>query len=317
MPQISVIVPIYNGEKYLCRCIDSILLQTWEDFELILVNDGSNDGSLAICDEFAAKDVRIKVIDQANAGVSMARNRGIDIAKGDYICFIDCDDWVDSCYLQLLYDNLKESCAGLSMTGYREVTEAGELGRDTETIGYVSVLDSDLAMFHLFEAVDFMSFCYPWGKLFKADIIRSHNIQFNPSIAIGEDRLFIFDYLHHVGKVSCISKSTYNYLQNGNGAMAVLRRDKIDVKYLTCFDAMDIMLQHEMPDFVRKRLYTDYVAILLRFRKYDHLNDSINSIFKRKLNKIADNLIFSFGLIPLRQWIKLVLVYKMSYYYVA
>lgn len=317
MPQISVIVPIYNGEKYLCRCIDSILLQTLEDFELILVNDGSNDGSLAICDEFAAKDVRIKVIDQANAGVSMARNRGIDIAKGDYICFIDCDDWVDSCYLQLLYDNLEESSTDLSMTGYRDVTEAGELGRDTGAIGYTAVLDADQAMLHLFEAVDFMSFCYPWGKLFKADIIRSHNIRFNPSIAIGEDRLFIFDYLHHAGKVSCTSKSTYNYLQNGNGAMSMLRRKKMDVKYLTCFDAMDIMLQHEMPDFVRKKLYTEYVAILLRIRKYGYLNDSINSIFKRKLNDIVNKLIFSLGSIPLRQWLKLIFAYKMSYYHVA
>lgn len=311
MPQVSIIVPIYNGEKYLNRCIDSILLQTLEDFELVLVNDGSNDGSLPICDEYAAKDMRIKVINQANSGVSMARNNGVDTAKGDYICFIDCDDWVDPCYLQLLYNNLKESSADLSMTGYREITEAGELGKDTSTIGYTSVLDADQAMFHLFEAVDFMSFCYPWGKLFKTDIIRRHNIRFNPSIAIGEDRLFIFDYLHHAGKVSCTSKATYNYLQNGSGAMASFNAGKVDLRILSLFSSFCIMREKLMKKDILLVLNSDFVRMLIRTKVLVETKTANKEILKR-IRCFANYYIINPQSISKRLWLKLFLSFKLG-----
>ena len=99
-PKISVIVPAYNTEKYLRRCIDSILAQTFTDFELLLIDDGSTDQSGEICDEYADKDVRIKVFHKANGGVSSARNVGLDNALGEYICFCDADDWVDNDYFE-------------------------------------------------------------------------------------------------------------------------------------------------------------------------------------------------------------------------
>ena len=94
-PTISIIVPVYNSEKYLDACIDSILSQSFRDFELILVDDGSKDSSAQICDEYASQDTRVRVIHKANGGVSAARNDGLDIAKGEYITFIDSDDWVE------------------------------------------------------------------------------------------------------------------------------------------------------------------------------------------------------------------------------
>ena len=114
MPKISVIVPIFNGEKYLCRCIDSILYQTFDDFELILINDGSSDNCAAICNEYMEKDTRIKVIHQENRGVSAARNAGLDIANGDYISFVDSDDYVYPQYLEYLYRAIIESDADIS-----------------------------------------------------------------------------------------------------------------------------------------------------------------------------------------------------------
>ena len=97
---ISVIVPVYNAEKYLCRCIDSILAQTYKDFELLLIDDGSKDSSGAICDEYAAKDSRVRVFHKENGGVGFARNVGLDHAQGDWVTFVDSDDWVDVCWLQ-------------------------------------------------------------------------------------------------------------------------------------------------------------------------------------------------------------------------
>ena len=105
MPKISVIVPVYNVEKYLHRCVDSILAQTFTDFELLLINDGSKDSSGVICDEYAAKDSRVLVFHKENGGVSSARNMGLDNAKGEWISFVDSDDWVEKEYLETLYQD--------------------------------------------------------------------------------------------------------------------------------------------------------------------------------------------------------------------
>lgn len=120
MPIISCIVPVYNVEKYLANCVDSILKQTFANFELILVDDGSTDKSSSICDEYAIKDSRIKVIHKINGGVSSARNTGLDIAKGEYITFIDSDDWVDSNYFLTLYKAAIETNADLVICGFKE-----------------------------------------------------------------------------------------------------------------------------------------------------------------------------------------------------
>ena len=101
-PQISIIVPVYNSEKYLGVCIDSILSQSFRDFELILVDDGSKDSSAQICDEYASQDKRVRVIHKVNGGVSAARNDGLDIAKGEYVTFIDSDDWVEREFLSTI-----------------------------------------------------------------------------------------------------------------------------------------------------------------------------------------------------------------------
>ena len=116
MPEISVIVPVYNTEKYLDRCIRSIIDQTFSDFELILVDDGSKDNSGFICDEWEKKDSRIKVIHQKNAGAGAARNAGLAIAKGNYINFVDSDDWITPEMYEILYKLLRETSATIAMT---------------------------------------------------------------------------------------------------------------------------------------------------------------------------------------------------------
>ena len=108
MPKISVIVPVYNTEKYLHRCIDSILAQTFTDFELLLIDDGSKDNSGAICDEYAAKDSRVRVFHKENGGVSSARNLGLDNVRGEWVTFVDSDDWVEKEYIELFVKNIDD-----------------------------------------------------------------------------------------------------------------------------------------------------------------------------------------------------------------
>lgn len=120
-PKISCIVPVYNVEKYLRRCVDSILNQTFTDFELILVDDGSPDNSPAICYEYAVKDSRIKVIHKVNGGVSSARNVGLDVAKGEWICFVDSDDLIEADYMQKMYEAAINNNSDFIMCGIQQI----------------------------------------------------------------------------------------------------------------------------------------------------------------------------------------------------
>ena len=126
MPKVSVIVPVYNTEKYLPRCIESILAQTFTDFELILVNDGSTDKSGKICDEYAKKDSRIVVIHKENGGVSSARNKGIEISQGELISFIDADDWITPLYLSDLITDITSSFTDIVLHGRINVLSSNE-----------------------------------------------------------------------------------------------------------------------------------------------------------------------------------------------
>lgn len=123
---ISIIVPVYNVEKYLDRCVQSILIQSFKRFELILVNDGSTDNSFEICQKYRKKDSRVILISQENKGLSAARNTGLNNAHGDYICFIDSDDFIEKDYLKLLLNNLKSNNADISICEYFSSNEKGK-----------------------------------------------------------------------------------------------------------------------------------------------------------------------------------------------
>ena len=124
---ISVIVPVYNVEKYLRQCLDSVLAQTYRELEIILVDDGSTDGSGAICDEYATRDSRIKVVHQQNGGLSSARNAGLDLATGEYVAFVDSDDYIHETMLELLYQALVENNADTVICNFERVDEKGDV----------------------------------------------------------------------------------------------------------------------------------------------------------------------------------------------
>ena len=131
---ISIIIPVYNVKLYLDNCIQSVIQQSYTDFECILVDDGSTDGSSEICDQWAEKDNRIIIVHQPNGGVSSARNKGLEQAKGEYICFIDSDDWVDVDYLSAMINNLKEKETDLIICGLTQEF------KDRNCIDYIQVL---------------------------------------------------------------------------------------------------------------------------------------------------------------------------------
>lgn len=206
MAEVSVIVPVYNVEKYLNECIDSILAQTFTDFELILVNDGSSDRSGEICDEYAIKDKRIKVIHQQNGGVSVARNTGLNEAKGTYISFVDSDDVVLPNYLYVLLKALKDTGSDISScrSGGLVLNDTYSPEAQTTTCYIVSGKEASRSAFCVGE----LFAVHPWGSMFKRDLWK--NVRF-PIGKIHEDQAMLPKVYYKSNQCVLVEKKVYCY----------------------------------------------------------------------------------------------------------
>lgn len=221
---ISVIVPIYNAEKVLNYCVDSILNQTFQDFELILVDDGAIDKSGVLCDEYAAKNGKITAVHLENGGVSKARNIGIGLAKGEYICFIDSDDYVTETYLEeLIKTKGKYPDCDSVWCGFQTVSDYK--GSNLK----VNVFSSE-DNYSLLNRTEIMTLHekwlsqMPWNKLFNADIIKNNNIKFHEDLSLGEDLIFNLNYLDCSNGKIAIVNNALNYYISG-------RKESLDNKY--------------------------------------------------------------------------------------
>ncbi|MCI5776804.1 MAG: glycosyltransferase [Bacteroidales bacterium] len=251
--QISIIVPVYNSEKYLNGCIDSILCQSFTDWQLTLVNDGSTDTSRLICEEYASKDSRICVINKPNGGCSSARNAGIESvsnticnklssgnpmvdASDKFFYFPDSDDRLEPNALQILHQAISNGKFDLAIAGYNRFDESG-----TKIFGMrnsnTEVLTHKAALKEMFVAKDHNYQGYLWNKLFRADIIINAKIRFDERISFNEDRLFITQYLcASTNNVAYTTTPVYNYYQRQSGAMGSLEH-AYNPLYATDFDA--------------------------------------------------------------------------------
>lgn len=198
---VSVIVPVYKAEKYLHRCVDSILAQSYTDFELLLINDGSPDNCGAICDEYAIKDSRVRVFHKENGGVSSARNLGLDNARGEWLTFIDADDWIEKNHLECLSGNLDVNfiVGGVRMYSSGILLKFGNLQHRGATL--ISFINENKGY----------RVNSPWGNLLNNSIITENNIRFDEHIRFGEDAIFNLEYLCFCDSVRTVSNCGYNY----------------------------------------------------------------------------------------------------------
>jgi len=218
---ISVIIPVYNVAPYLRRCIDSVLAQTLRSFELILVDDGSSDGSADICDAYATDGgasapgstdaVSVRVVHQPNAGVSAARNRGIAEARGQYIAFIDADDWVEPAFLQAFADELRRHDERVDMVVQGYIDHEGQPVRMNQ--GYYCREEFGLP---LIEAKEKLILSYVWNKFYKLSIIREHGLAFDKTVPIGEDYVFNMLYVVYSNRISFVPFVYYHYINSGD-----------------------------------------------------------------------------------------------------
>lgn len=224
---VSVIVPVYNGEKYLHMCIESITNQSYENIEIILINDGSTDNCGEICNAYALRDKRIKVIQTTNNGPAAARNTGIENSKGEFIFFIDSDDFIENNAIELLIESYKQTNADIIAGDFNKITADGNSESGHNRVFSSSKLLTrkdiiDYARCYLKKPNRFPLFAYSWGRLFNASIIKNNKIFFNTGLHTFEDVAFNFDYLNYTDKIFFLEKAIYNHLLHDNYASATM-----------------------------------------------------------------------------------------------
>lgn len=210
MKLVSVIVPIYNVEKYISDCVQSIINQTYKNIEIILVNDGSLDGSLAIIRKFSNFDGRIRIIDRENGGVSSARNAGIDASKGTYIAFVDGDDYLDTTYISY-FVNLIESFEGDMALSYNNYGENYQNINDKKKIISPTTAMKELYLNKINVAV--------WNKIYKKSIIDDNNLRFNEKFWFAEGMTFNIEYFQHSKKIATCYALLYHQVKNPDSAV--------------------------------------------------------------------------------------------------
>lgn len=208
IPLISVIVPVYNAEKTLRQCIDSILSQDFKDYELLLVDDGSKDLSPSICDEYALKDNRIRVFHKDNGGVSSARNLGLDHFQGEWVTFVDSDDYVDDCY----FDVANKFIDDLLIVPYMWLNEGGKT-LDLRLERYHSILEGESIRVFLNKYLTTFILRGPHALFYKKKLIQG--IRFNEAMKVGEDIVFVHQYLLKCKSLRCCHHSSYVFRLSG------------------------------------------------------------------------------------------------------
>ena len=223
---ISIVVPVYNVEKYLSRCIDSILNQTYEKWEAIFVNDGSKDNSLEILKKYQNKDKRIKIVNKKNEGSGIARNIGIEQSKGEYLAFLDSDDWYEKNFLEKLYNNLKENNSDVSMCNPRMTYDDSQKNKNINVYHFDSIeLNKNPE-----KILGILAMPVIWNKLYKKKLIMKNNIKF-PNYSFSEDVEFLYKVFLYVDKVSKVEEYLYNYYQRDNSETKKIKRESIEQVY--------------------------------------------------------------------------------------
>ena len=267
MPKVSIIIPVYNVDYCLKECLDSVITQTYKNIEIILIDDGSNDDSGKICDEYAIKDKRIKVIHNSNNGVSYSRNVGINISTGKYILFIDSDDIIDKNYVLCLLEPTKWDDYDLVLCNICHVYRKKKRDRIVN-IKINDKLVGDLK-YDYFYLRDLMS--YPVLKLYKNSIIKKYNVFFKEDISLAEDQLFNYRYLKFITKYKFVNKHLYYYihrngkslsdyltLKNFNDYIKKLKEEKIFFKEMNILNGNLILNDHAINFIDRFVLIENY-----------------------------------------------------------
>lgn len=264
---VSVIIAVYNAENYLEACIESLCKQSYSALEIILVDDGSNDSSVSICDKWVKKDLRIKLVRQKNAGVSFARNRGIAIATGTYIAFLDSDDWIEPNFIEELVKNHQQD--QIAVVGYW----ADFVGKRQHKLKKI-YRESEICYLEQREVVTLFQaglFSPIWNKLYDRKLITDNNIRFCEKMSLGEDIVFNLHYLNCMsGHICVINKPLYHYMRWGG-------------------ESLDHRYNENYPE-LQKKIYSEFFKFLDRFPDNNDEKNILMGLYFNALVTSIDNL---------------------------
>lgn len=296
--KVTVIIPIYNAAKYLDQCIQSVLNQEFTDFELLLINDGSTDNSGTICEGYAAKDGRVKVFHKTNGGVSSARNLGLDNAAGEWVTFIDADDYIQKDYFKVL-----------------EIENNGDL--ILQRLTYVEkgnvIKQTSYQSEKLFRNVFLLKFAiYPYfssscSKFFKNKILRKHQINFNEELSYGEDTLFNLRYIQHCKLVEMSDLSGYMYRVSKTGLTNLGYNYQHDLQFYNAFEEL-------VSSYKNKTLLGKAFEIpLSRLSKSIYFDKTIHAVERRRILKQITEAHFNL-ILKIYTDIKIKIFFAVAYY---
>ncbi|WP_374931958.1 glycosyltransferase family 2 protein [Neobacillus driksii] len=222
VPKVSVIIPVYNCEKYLSNCLDSIIAQTYTNLEIIIVNDGSMDGSELIINKYKEAHKEIKYFYQENRGPSEARNIAITNATGEYLVFIDSDDTVEKNYIESLYNKIVSSGSDLVCCGYKDISRFGLVNHSD------FIFENTIPLHSFIEMVCNGTGGVLWSKIFKKEIIKMYNLQMDKNLFMSEDLIFVLRYATHCKSFAAIKEYSYNYNRLNDSSIS----SNISIRYL-------------------------------------------------------------------------------------
>lgn len=290
MDKISVIIPVYNVERYLRECLDSIINQTYRNLEIICIDDGSPDNSINILKDYSKIDNRIFIKQQQNRGLSKARNEGIKISTGKYLIFVDSDDWLPLDAIELLYKKIKKENSDIVIGGRITITnfKRENFIPTGEDINFTFEKYLEYSM----KKKEFRAVA--WGKLYKKEIIEKNNLEF-PKGLLYEDLLFVLKYLYYSEKISILSKEIYYYRNNNLNSIVNTIKIK-DLDSLEIIEKLEKFLEeNNQNNILKKEYFQEYIynwIIYTTLGKF--FNNKINfNQTKNYLKKIEKNSIFN------------------------
>lgn len=291
---ISVIIPVYNGEKTIKRCINSIINQTYSNLDIIIVNDGSSDNTQFICEEISNNYSFVKVINKENAGVSEARNTGIEFSKGEYIIFVDSDDIIEADMCETLLKNNKKSI--MPICGINLVNEAGNIIESLD-FNKNGIMDGYLDKNQYLKLFKMDLLNSPCNKLFSAKLIKTYDIRFDKKLSIGEDLIFVMDYLKYIDGFSIINRGLYNYVKSETDSLSVkVYKDMYEIQKELFNKLINPVLNDNIENIDLYNLKETYYIIvwrsvrnLLRNSKDMKMNFRLNEMKKILFDNITIN----------------------------
>lgn len=310
MKLVSIIIPIYNSEKYISRCIESIINQSYKNIEIVCIDDGSSDRSVKIIEDYSTKDNRIKVYTQPNSGPSVTRNYGLNVASGEYITFCDSDDYLESNYIHKLVEYIEKLDVDIVSSGYIDISKYGTI-RLNDFYSGNQILSKQEFIECIFRGVGGTL----WGKIFKTEIISKYNLRLNPDIFMCEDMIFVLQYSMQCKSFGVIEENLYNYYRLNDESIST----KINITYYK--NLVEVLKQieyilytnHFSMDYIDKIISNRLKSILINLliiqndKKYDHskikkienikylINDKYSQKYINKfyINSISERIIIN------------------------